>query len=166
VQNGVLVQWSTLREENNLLFRVQRSTDAIDFETIAELKGSLNTQGLRHYQHLDGSTMPTALLYYRIEQEDEDGTVSLSRMVSSRINNSQPFIYPNPLAAPATSFVIAGSSGRALLSITSPSGGVLVRLQLEALQQQVQLPVPLSAGLYIVSIATDAGTSKHKLVVQ
>lgn len=94
VQTG----WATASENNNDFFNVQRSKDAIDWETIAKVDGAGNSSTKLNYSYSD--TNPhTGLSYYRLKQVDFDGNPEYSDIKSVYISSSQERevkIYPNP----------------------------------------------------------------------
>lgn len=70
--NGALLSWSTLNEENNSRFEIQRSTNGVDFQTIETLKGAGNKSTLTNYQYFD-QTPVKGINYYRLLQIDFNG---------------------------------------------------------------------------------------------
>jgi len=73
----VKLNWSTLSEVNTNYFKIQNSTDNIQFNTIAELPAAGNSTGSRNYEYLHDLPQP-GNNYYRI---------------SVVLTNSQEFIY-------------------------------------------------------------------------
>ena len=91
----VQLHWATATEQNNAGFQVQRSSDALRFEAIAEVPGVGNSMQVVEYDALDRSPLP-GTSYYRLLQTDFDGTTSYSDVVSVTIAESELLAYPNP----------------------------------------------------------------------
>lgn len=95
------VIWVTATEKNNSHFMVQRSTDAVAFENIANLpsKGvNGNSQTKLDYQTEDRSPLG-GVSYYRLKQVDKDQSYTYSKVVSVNFikeKNIRFVIYPNP----------------------------------------------------------------------
>jgi hypothetical protein len=91
----VVLNWQTTNENNTSHFEVQRSTDGKTFFTIAKVK-SQNQRSINNYDFTD-KNLPSAALYYRLEQFDADGKSTFSPIRS--IEKSDKFYYemsPNP----------------------------------------------------------------------
>ena len=67
LQIGNLLEWTTLEEQNNEYFVIQRSFDGLEFETFAELESQGNSKKEQNYQHLDTS-LGMKRVFYRLEQ--------------------------------------------------------------------------------------------------
>lgn len=87
VDVGNFLQWQTLREICNLRFRIQKSLDGLDFVTIAEVRGKGTAEGPFAYRFLDLAIGEQAV-WYRLAQEDEDGTITFSHVVHLVRNSS------------------------------------------------------------------------------
>ena len=77
-----LITWSTASEKNNAYFEVQHATDGLDFQTISEKikgNGTTNVKNDYAFEHLTPSVIRD---YYRLKQVDNDGTSTLSKVVS------------------------------------------------------------------------------------
>jgi len=97
--------WVTTSERNNDYYIIERSDDAISFDSIAYVDGS-GTSYQTNYYHFDDDTYEQgSTCYYRIRQKDFDGSSTVSQMVSVSANlrtvtdESANIIevFPNPL---------------------------------------------------------------------
>lgn len=87
-ENGqVLISWSTSLEINNSHFEIQRSLDAIDWETIETVSGKGTYVGNTLYSSTDLSPIES-IVYYRLKQVDFDGTQELSAIRSVRTSTA------------------------------------------------------------------------------
>ena len=99
--NGqVILNWQTASEINNSGFKIERSTNGIDFETIGSVI-SLGASGrINNYSYIDEDNLAVTC-YYRLTQKDYDGKTSSSKIISvehacARKLNSEIITYPNP----------------------------------------------------------------------
>lgn len=93
-----VLSWSTESERNNDYFLVQRSLDAVNFETVGKLEGAGNSNGLLNYS-LDDEKTRLGITYYRLQQYDFDGTVENSEIIAINRESDKSeitFVYPNP----------------------------------------------------------------------
>lgn len=93
-QRNALCNWVTETELNNDYFNVQRSPNAIDFETIGKVEGSGTTTNQSEYQFLDTDPF-MGVSYYRLQQVDVDGQFTYSPIRSFNLESEQA-IFPNP----------------------------------------------------------------------
>lgn len=99
--NGdVMLTWQTASEKNNQVFNVERSADGVQFEIIGSLKGAGTYEGYNNYTFIDNNKFD-GLAYYRLSQQDYNGKVSQSKIISvehlcGEHNDAEIFIYPNP----------------------------------------------------------------------
>ena len=86
----VKVLWSTASEVNSKNFKVQRSIDGINFETIATLPAAGNSILLRKYSYddFDAIHLKGKQIFYRILQTDNDGKTMLTAVKSVKIPGS------------------------------------------------------------------------------
>lgn len=139
VQQGmnVLLQWSTLTEINNNIFLIQRSTGGYDFTIIGSVKGAGNSDQQVTYTFTD--TEPAnGLNYYRLQQVDNDGSMTQSAVISTDFaysQNSEMPVYPNPAAdriffrQPLSSealITIRDITGNIVLQATDPANGIAI----------------------------------------
>lgn len=91
-----LLEWTTSSEINNDFFTIERSSDAINFEPIATIKGAGNSNTIQHYNYVDATlniehqTLNT--FYYRLKQTDFDGqfeyfdVIAITRKANTILN--------------------------------------------------------------------------------
>lgn len=94
----VLLQWSTVQEQNSRDFTVQHSTDGINWTSLASQPAAGNSNDSRYYTYIH-QTPSTGLNYYRIIQQDIDGRTSNSEVRKVTADSKvQPFtIIGNPV---------------------------------------------------------------------
>ncbi|GAA5220915.1 T9SS type A sorting domain-containing protein [Membranihabitans marinus] len=160
------VNWSTFSEINCDKFEIERSTDNVHWEVIAETsaKGEANTT-TSYSQMLPKEA--SKYVFYRIKQIDVDGSFTFSNTVlvdnSSHIDTNELNVYPNPAQQYTT--VSLKNIQADKVRIYSSTGKNLTSAINFSLGSTNQLIMDLSAipsGLYYLSI----DNVNKKLLVQ
>ena len=174
---GNRLNWATAQEVNSARFVVETSTDGSRYAAIATLAAVGQSTSLTTYAYVDASdaALATGRRYYRLRQEDLDGTVNyspvvtVSRAAAGTSTASKFDAYPNPFAdrlavalpgqaeAQATTLTLLSLTGRPVFS---------TKLDLSAAPQVLTALPELPAGVYILRLATATGTSSQKVVRQ
>ena len=81
-QNNVnTLMWVTASEHNNDYFTLERTSNGIDFEVIANINGSGNSNEMNEYTVID--PINTLIInYYKLKQTDYDGKYQYSDIIS------------------------------------------------------------------------------------
>ena len=99
LSNGtVKILWQTLTETNNDFFTIERSRDAENWEELAYVKGSGNSQEKLSYQEIDRQPF-LETSYYRLKQTDYNGDFSYSQIMDIYMDPGHlaPLeVFPNP----------------------------------------------------------------------
>ena len=85
----VVLNWITASEINNRIFIVERSNDGKNFKPVGELPGAGNSNTIRKYSLIDDDPK-MGVNYYRLRQEDYDGTFSYSDWVAVNFTGEMP----------------------------------------------------------------------------
>lgn len=157
----VQLRWATATEHNNAGFHVERSSDGVRFDAIAEVEGLGTAHTVTRYEAIDSAPLP-GLSYYRLRQTDLDGTVTWSEVVAVEMNTSQLIAYPNPVRSMLTFQGIAtkgvaqievfDSWGRSVMQAALPEGAIEIDMS------------GLPAGLYRVRVSGAQGTGVLSVV--
>jgi xyloglucan-specific exo-beta-1,4-glucanase len=96
-QAGIELRWATATERSADRFEIQRSADGLAFEPIGSTRAKGQSSNATYYRFLHEKPH-LSRNYYRIRQVDQDGSASLTDIVSVDwpVNSFQ--IYPNPVA--------------------------------------------------------------------
>jgi hypothetical protein len=98
----IRVDWATAHEEDVDYFEVQRSMDAINFQTIATHDAVGNSLVNQYYAFDDYNVLPNVEYYYRIKTFDTDASFNHTHIVVASLIPDAPFnqvvIYPNPIS--------------------------------------------------------------------
>jgi hypothetical protein len=97
-EGSVLTSWETASELNNDFFNVEKSTNSMDWENIATIKGGGTTNQRLAYNYTDHEPY-VGISYYRLKQTDFNGTFKYSSIQSIDLEMAkQVTVFPNPSA--------------------------------------------------------------------
>lgn len=77
---GNFLSWVTSSEINSKAFYVEKSINGIDFENVADIEAAGFSNKEITYRYMD-IQVTDKTVYYRLRQEDSDGTESITQMV-------------------------------------------------------------------------------------
>lgn len=158
-----ILQWSTPSDFNNNYFTIERSTDAINFQSLSNIYIKETYNG-KHYFSFTDETAGTGKTYYRLKQTGANGQIEYSRVVSAGCNTvDKPGIrvYPNPTSGlinimnirPNTLLILRNSLGQPLLRSQAKPSVTTINLG--------QFPT----GIYYIEIHTLNKSTYHKIVL-
>ena len=78
---GIDISWITANEINNHHFTIERTSDGENYETIATIKGSLNSYATHHYNYIDKNPL-NGVNYYRLSQTNTSGSEKTFNLVA------------------------------------------------------------------------------------
>lgn len=170
----VALNWQTASEVNNSHFTIERSQDAITFETIDRIGGNGDSEGIISYAYIDRDPFQ-GRSFYRLKQHDFTGQTTNSEIVSVFVD--QPYegpeykIYPNP-ASHGRSITIEYQLERSQqihLTVTSVNGGQILdqRINLDKRLGAFRLETAgMKKGLNLIRLITSDGeVSVLKLII-
>jgi hypothetical protein len=161
---SVVLDWTIATETDNAVFDIQRSKDAVGWESIGQVAAVGTTDLSDSYSAVDRHPY-TGTSYYRLLQTDPDGSQSYSGVRAVNLSGPASLIsiYPNPAANRATvSFSVAGQYEIALFN----SGGQQVIPPVSSSGETVSLAVSsLPAGVYFIRIKSAGPTETRAVVI-
>ncbi|MFM7022180.1 MAG: T9SS type A sorting domain-containing protein [Flavobacteriales bacterium] len=152
--------WATVSEINNDKFIVEKSNNAVDWESIGEIDGAGNSNSLLTYHYADYN-LDDDVAYYRLKQIDFDGQFNYSpiKVVGKNPNNFN--ISPNPFEEDIT--VVSNFQGNVEITIHDMLG----RIQYQSLQYNNNgfvLSPSLPDGTYILTIKSGQHIKQERIV--
>ncbi len=154
----VIINWQTLKEENTEGFWVERANPNLDdtlkvqYFPVGFVSAVGTTNNLQEYRFVDGST-PDTRLFYRLSQNDFDGTVHYSRVMEVSGTNAQlpiqAFFKNHGLSVYApeqTQVIVFNTMGQKLVHRTTMQNG----------ETFISLPM-LPNGIYLWQLKTPSG---------
>jgi hypothetical protein len=155
---GVALTWQTAAEINNRGFALQRrsSTEAA-FRTLDLVPAKGTPAGPATYAYLDLAA-PAEMVYYRLQQQDLDGTTTYSGVVAvAAAPAATPVLQATPVPAHDVVRVTAPATfpAASVLELLDSRGRVVLR---QPLLVQTQLTMAaLPAGVYFLRAVDAAG---------
>ncbi|MEO8854182.1 MAG: T9SS type A sorting domain-containing protein, partial [Ginsengibacter sp.] len=150
--NSVLLNWSTANEVNVQSFIVERSQDALSWQSIGKLNSDLSLSLQHQYKWTDPQPL-TGNSYYRIKELDKDGMSTFSNTQMVRIGKQTAIfqILPNPVRNDAI-IRLPGNTPVVSYKVTDVSGRVICN---GLLYNMSEFPVSLASqsdGIYFVTV--------------
>lgn len=158
--NEVLLKWSTVTENNNGGFVIERSNDGVTFDSLSFIKSTSISGRGASYNYTDILPL-NGTNYYRIKQVDLDGKFTYSNIKVIEIKGqNQVKIFPNPVND-MLHFNANLTFTNAKLIIRDISGKLVKQLLLNG-SGTVTVPVlNLPSGVYSATINQD--NTIHKM---
>ena len=119
INDHVALKWATSEESNNYGFTIERSQDALMFYPLTFIVADTGRSDVHLYKAIDPAPFP-GRSYYRLRQEDIDGSFSHSSIVEVFISPSSNFgfyVFPNPVSGQSFTLVFTGAENGDVLHI-------------------------------------------------
>jgi len=145
----VCLTWKTANEQNVSHFEIERSTDGINFTTIAMKHG--NNQVQNTYAAIDDVSAIQSMkkIYYRIKEVDNDGRSKQSNINLVQLDSKGVSLYPTLVSSSVT---IQNNSGEKMQLLLLSADGRVISQQLITKGTNIISTEKLTAGLYIYKI--------------
>ncbi len=166
-ENTVKCDWITTAELNNDFFTIERGSSPQAFEEIGRIDGAGNSSEPNTYTFIDQTPL-NGINYYRIKQSDFDGSFTYSKVVAVKFfSSSQLQVMPNPTYGSFEVLFEKPLSSEGILLIQSTEGKLIFEKKLDIIgMQRITIPeISTSKGTYFVSVITEFGIQKSKIIV-
>lgn len=156
----VSLSWQTAQETGNDRFVVERSTDLVRFEQVAEIRDVAgNSNEIHTYQATDHAPHQ-GTSYYRLAQYDLDGTRTYSRIVTVVVRSKEYVLYPNPVRNQSFHISIDEPVTASILLYNAKGDSIPFMRKPDGVQTVQITPLrPLAAGTYII-VAYERATKR------
>jgi hypothetical protein len=166
--NGnVLINWSTASEWDNDYFEIERSTDAENFEVIANVPGAGYSNEVLTYSIQDNAALE-GTVYYRLKQTDYDGAFTYSYVLPITIGAANDLQISNVITkGNSISFVYNNNNGgNTQLQLLDINGRVVKTQQVSGEGSQlVRIGMyGLSHGVYVLHLTLNDQIIVKKVV--
>ncbi len=160
---AVQLNWATASEKNADRFEIQRSSNAITFETIGSEKAQGNSQATHRYAFTDKNPLSGLTTYYRLKQIDLDGTFTYSAIVKVTIaKTAEITLFPNPTREKLN--VRLPETGEATLRVFNVLGQEVLSRQVNQTALVEMEIKTLPAGTYQLRVTSGTNQSVHKFI--
>ncbi|HKP31851.1 MAG TPA: T9SS type A sorting domain-containing protein [Chitinophagaceae bacterium] len=169
--NQVALSWKTSKEINFKGFDVERSNDAMQWDTIGFVNAIGNGSALNNYTFNDADAIP-GINYYRLKLLGTDGSFKYSHVRSVTINdrNTGVIITPNPVDKHANLKFNSVSAETITVSVINSSGVTVMHRSYRTEQGQNNIQIDkldaLPAGVYVVRLERTSGIMNIKMMIQ
>ena len=167
---AVRLDWVTATERDNAGFTVERSRDGNGFSAIGTQPGAGTSQARHAYTLLD-THLPAgvSLLYYRVRQNDADGTLTYSpvRTVALSRQAAGFVVYPTRVnVGEGAQYLYTGPSEPGRLEMFNIVGQSLRTVQLDGRPTGTVPLTGFATGVYLLRYTGAAGRFITRLVVE
>ena len=155
------LSWKTQSERNVQMFEIQKSIDAVKFETVGTVQASGNSTTPQYYAFKDAAHNAVAT-YYRLKMVDKDGSFAFSWVIAlNAVAPKNKFnVYPNPTKDGSLNLKLTGICSN--LVITNQYGQVMKTSQ-HVCSENMDI-TDLPDGLYFFSVDTPTGKQVQQVV--
>ncbi len=160
--------WTTASERNNARFEIERSSDNIQYEKIANVNAVNHNNNQTYY--FNDFDIAKEKVFYRLKQVDNDGKYSYSNIVTIVRNNAKEvslFVYPNPANKNVIISLSSAENSKYQLMITSMLGQPLYKEEIKFTNGVFNFKIPstLKAGNYIIRLKNQTNTLFQKIII-
>ena len=167
--NEITLSWRTTDEVNAKNFVVERSTDGINFSSIAVLAAATDGGSIKNYVTAD-SHPADGISYYRLKMVDVDGRFSYSTIIKMNTKNGSLInVYPNVATSVVNIEWNAHHAGNTMIQLFDLQGRLLSNKQILSIngfnRSQINVNSLPKAG-YLIKLISDGETSTTKFFKQ
>jgi len=156
---AVHVNWATKNEPEQINYWVERSADGINFESVHQQAGL----GQENYHFVDEQPI-NGTSYYRLVQEEMDGTTTKSKTVAvsfERLSDDAVSVFPMPVTSNLNvsfSETLLEQNQNAQVEIINMQGQILLQKSINTTTLASLDLAELNAGTYILRVHTEQNT--------
>lgn len=163
--NDVQLTWATASELNNSHFEVERSFDAVNFETVGKpIKGAGTTTEVQRYKAMDWD-LSEGVVYYRIKQIDYDGQFDYTPVRAVEVFSREIMVvYPNP-AKDVINVVFEVAKNKDV-QVMNATGQVIETAKMSSDGRLTINTADYPHGVYFIKVDSPFTTSIQKVVVE
>lgn len=164
----VQLNWTTLDETNNSMFRIERSGDGVNFETIGYRDGAGTSTDVRYYTFRDESPLEPSN-YYRLVDIDNNGLEDVSEIirVDYQSESVERQVYPNPASRYEAINVPLNAESQVDLIYLYQSNGTRVPIRSEQLRDRLVIWADKAkSGLHFLHVEIDGQTYRMKVLIK
>ena len=162
--NGQLLEWETLNEQNNQYFAVEKSKDGHIFNSIGKVNAGGVDNRKQFYQYFDTTPHAGNISYYRLKIVDYDEHFTYSSIISITHTNKQEIgLYPNPAFDKVNISTSKGYQLPKVLEIYNQMGQFIESAAI--IDHSISIK-NLASGLYFIRIKNADGFTSLKLMVR
>jgi hypothetical protein len=169
--NNVKVSWSTTNEINAAYYEVERSTNATDFISVAQVNASQSLNPIHNYSINDQLYNINAdIIYYRLQIFDESGKFVYSNIVPVKLGQPETSVsvYPNPVDSYTILNLYSATQSTGVLRVIDNSGRQILTRSISVNNGNNSIMIDqlgnLSKGVYVVQVMLNNNLYNQKLL--
>jgi hypothetical protein len=157
-EQSVILNWTSVREENFSGYEPERSVDGTQWTKLAFIPGYTNSISTVNQYAFTDNHAKAGNAYYRLKMVDIDGSVTYSKLLAVKISDETKTLqsYPNPFTQSASIAFQLPARSFTTLKVYNAMGvevSTLMNKQLEAGNYTVAFDgAALPAGLYMYTL--------------
>jgi hypothetical protein len=171
---NIRVDWTTASESNNRGFHVERRAEGqAQFQRIGWVDGHGTTNQQHSYTLVDANVVPGVRYYYRLDQEDLDGSRTLSNTVEAILAPTTDFLvtlYPNPSNGLATlNYYLGNNCCNLRVEVLDAAGRTVLERSLADTEVSGTMEIDirhLADGIYNLRVTSGTHTEVFRMVKQ
>lgn len=171
--NGVQIEWSNLTERDVIDYKVEHSTNGVEFAAINTQLPKSNRDDKASYDFFH-SSVTSSTNYYRVRVQEADGKAVYSKILRvelSNLKNVGVSLYPNPVTGRQFTVSLSGlDQGRYSLQVYSAAGQQVYSSTINnvgaGVTQMVELPANVKTGVYMTVITGDNFRESRQIIVK
>lgn len=163
-ENNIALDWTTTDEVNNSHFEIQRSTDGINFKTIAFVLPDTNNSNVHLYKYNDRFSAE-GVVYYRIRQVDFDGKDKYTaiKVIGGKKSETAAQIFVS--GKNTVTVDLSNMNGNTVVRIISMNG-VIVNQKNNISEDRISITTyNATPGAYVVQVSDNKGLFTSKKVL-
>lgn len=161
-QDKVALNWFTLTESNSSHFELERSSDGVRFEKIAQVTAAGNSNSRRDYSYTDALPLQP-VNYYRVRQVDRDGKAAYSAVQLVRMKTDKLFmVFPT---VTTNTITISGINKPVWLRLYNTNKQLVQYTQANSSSFNLNMQ-QLPAGSYWLLIEQEGKVLQHEILIK
>lgn len=162
--SNIKLYWTTLSEEGNAGFDIEKSTNGNKFEVIGHVAGAGNSIEKIDYTFIDENPR-SGFNYYRLKQMDFDGNFEYSNVISVRYEQEQKMaIYPNPVSDKLT--IDTALNKEVKIRIVATNGQIIYE-SVKNIDNQLNIDISaLNNGMYYLQLMNEESIILNEIFIK
>lgn len=159
-EDDVLLKWQTATEINNDGFEVERSNDGENWKELTFVPGYGTSTEVQSYRFKDIEPQK-GINYYRLRQEDYDGKVAYSKIVTAQLKSDNDItIAPNPTTG---LIALKGLKTNAVLDVEifDTVGSLIMKSTISKKELDIS---SLENGIYLIMVNDGTNIYQSKVI--
>lgn len=167
---GTTINWQTASEHHSASFDVEKSRDGNNWSLLESIQAAGNSTTLLDYSVVD-SEKATDVMYYRLNQIDQDGASKIYGPISANCFETTDFtatVFPNPTKDLFTLEISNNTAQNLSIQLIGTDGKVVYQTMQFLEAGTTILPLSsehLNEGIYTLQVNTENAMETIKLVV-